>query len=499
MIIATVIVARSILAGLRKQGRLLDVNVKNTARRNGMTLSVSEEEPPRPGEPYELTVNMPLLERIYPRPHCIVRLSKAIAVALAVFSFGTRCFALADSASPSFRGEWTQYQSAPNHNAVFQGSLDAKWQYSATGRVNGGLAFVDGVIYFGTFEHDVIALDAAQGRQLWSTHLQNVVMSTPVVVGGLVIVGTGTNQVQRDEGEDTLWGTGHGDVVTALNAKTGKQVWEFQTVGEDMPSAALAGSVLIFGNGDMHAYAIDASTGRQVWQAPIPGVATMSSTAWDGTEAVTLASRGLAYTFRPDHTHTVAFNSHGEMLWSEPYGNSDCSPTLADGKVFVEGTSDVMVSSKGNWNWRGRNTVSALDARTGRLLWSYESAIGAYTSVASNERAIAGMYSNGTFYVSIPVTDQLVAFDANSGAVRWSLHTLAPVKMSPVVSDGSLYFGDTVGMLYVVDARTGGIRYLDSMKSPFTTSPPVIVGRTLVIANGDRILAIPLADLQIAD
>ena len=64
--------------------------------------------------------------------------------------------------------------------------------------------------------------------------------------------------------------------------------------------------------------------------------------------------------------------------------------------------------------------------------------------------------------------------------------------MSPVIHNGELYFGDTVGMFYTIDARSGKLRKAQAFDEPFTTSPPIIVGRTLIVVNGTTVRAFPI-------
>jgi outer membrane protein assembly factor BamB len=115
--------------------------------------------------------------------------------------------------------------------------------------------------------------------------------------------------------------------------------------------------------------------------------------------------------------------------------------------------------------------------------------------VASGEHAIAGTAVNGVLYQSIVNQNRLSAFDEQSGRVLWSVRTAGPVKMSPLVDNASVIFGDTTGILYNVDRRTGHIRHTASFKDPFSTSPPVIIGETLLVANGRYIFAIPTSVL----
>jgi outer membrane protein assembly factor BamB len=260
-----------------------------------------------------------------------------------------------------------------------------------------------------------------------------------------------------------------------------------------MPSAGVSNSVLVFANGDMHAYGVDLLTGKLRWKRHTPGVDTMGSTTISGSTAYTIASMGVPYQYGPN-THVIALEpSTGKVRWSAPYGNSDCSPTVGGGMVFVEASindrhSPVPIG--------GSNEVYGIDANTGKLRWRYKAPSGGfYTSVGSSERAIAGMYADGVLYQSLPISADFAAFDASTGKLLWKIDTESPVKMSAIFNNGLLYFGDSSGLLYTVDAKTGRIRNVKVFRAPFSTSPPVLLGNTLFIAGADTVYAIPADQL----
>jgi outer membrane protein assembly factor BamB len=117
-------------------------------------------------------------------------------------------------------------------------------------------------------------------------------------------------------------------------------------------------------------------------------------------------------------------------------------------------------------------------------------ACGDFTSEVSHERAIAGTYSDGTYYQASATENAVYAFDATTGTVRFRVPTRGRVKMSAIVRDGRLFFGDTSGYIYAVDSKTGAIRTRAHFKERFTTSPPIIVGATLFIATETALLAL---------
>ncbi len=86
---------------------------------------------------------------------------------------------------------------------------------------NRGAAYMDGMLFRGTQDARVLAFDFKTGKQLWETTIGNTkhgetAPSGPIAWDGLVYIG--------NAGGDFKGGKGH---MYALDAKTGKIVWEF--------------------------------------------------------------------------------------------------------------------------------------------------------------------------------------------------------------------------------------------------------------------------------
>lgn len=385
---------------------------------------------------------------------------------------------------------WPMYQHAPDHNAVFAGAQAYRWRRAFGAKINGGLALSDGTLYVESFDGRLTALDARTGKPHWSAQTGGVVMTTPIVADGVVVAGTGTSRVLTQSADRVVWGNAGGDAIVAFDARSGRERWRYSTIGEDMPSPALVrtgrGDAIVFANGDDHIRAVLLRSGAVVWKRAVNGIASMSSAAYD-RGAVFVVIGGPANSNVHDSVLAVDPQT-GRVLWSAPYGNADCSPAVAGGRVFVEGSA----AQSGPPDRNAFNVVYALSEGSGRLRWSWYSKLGTFTGTGSDEEAIAGLAAGGMLYQSIPATNQFAAFDARTGALRWIERTRAAVKMSAVLDAGTLYFGDTGNTLYALDARTGKVLSRRRFPSYFTTSPPVISGRTMYVANDTAVYALPL-------
>lgn len=423
----------------------------------------------------------------------------ALRISLGI-AFITTCGLLFGCARPPaalpLDGQWLMYQREPSHNAVIGGSLRAGWLFDAGAKINGGLAVVGDTVFLDTFGKELIALDLGEGTVRWRSRSDNILMSTPIVSAGRVFVGTGDNG-QLDPGPSgdstygpprvggsPIWGRPEGDSILAYDARTGAKLWQFQTVGEDMPSPALVARTLVFANGDLHIYGIDVS-GRQNWTRAADGLATMASATAVGNVVYLSICND-----RPYRCQTLAVDAAtGHVIWRAWAGNSDASPTYGDKKIFVTRVDPIPARNL----FLARATVEALDYRTGHEIWRYAvQRPGQLTQVGSSERAIAGTYFGSIYYQAIPTSDRIIALDSKTGKVLWKFTTIAPAKMSPVVARGRLYIGDTAGVLYVLDARVGTLLERHLFREPFTTSPPVIIGRTMLVTNTSRVYAFPL-------
>ena len=376
------------------------------------------------------------------------------------------------------------YQYSSSHNAVFtKPDLRVNWFAQLGGRVNGGLAVVADTVYVSSFDQHLYAIDLNTGHVRWKAATGNIVMSTPIVAHGIVVVGSGHDGFLDDDPTAQIWGRKSGDNLIAFDTKTGRKLWSFHTTGEDMASPAIDGTRLVFANGDLHAYALDLRSGRRLWIRHLSGVDTMAS----ATVRNGLAFIGLCHNM-PHFRRTLAVRTRGgDLAWSNPNGSCDASPAVDNGVVFVDGNDEGLNMP---YDTGGVDIVAAINEATGKTLWQHASPAGPYTLVASGEHAIAGTTVSGVLYQSIVNRNAVVAFDGRTGHELWRVPTSGPVKMSPVVTQGRVVFGDTAGILYSVYRVNGDVLHTWSFKNPFSTSPPVIIGGTMLIANGRSVLAI---------
>ncbi len=106
------------------------------------------------------------------------------------------------------------------------------------------------MVYIGSPDGTVYALNAAAGAKLWSFTAGGHVVSSPAVANGVVYVGS-------DDG-----------TVYALNAAAGARLWSFTTGNLVQSPPAVANGVVYIGSFDHNVYAFHLPGGLRVIKRP---------------------------------------------------------------------------------------------------------------------------------------------------------------------------------------------------------------------------------------
>ena len=143
--------------------------------------------------------------------------------------------------------------------------LEVLWKKNLGGIIGLSSPVVsNGVVYVGSFDHKLYALDSSSGNILWMAKTDDLIWSSPAVADGNVYIGSGDFNVY------------------AFNAKTGSLTWNVKTGGSVSSSPAVVKGVVYIGSGDSYVYALDASTGSLIWRAATGGAINSSPAVVDG-------------------------------------------------------------------------------------------------------------------------------------------------------------------------------------------------------------------------
>jgi quinohemoprotein ethanol dehydrogenase len=270
--------------------------------------------------------------------------------------------------------------------------------------LNRGVAYADGKVFSGTTDGRLIALDAKTGKLLWNVETvekddRRTITGAPRVFNGKVIIGQG--------GGDS----GSRGYVTAYDQKTGKQVWRFYTV-PGSPEENL---------GDPAMEAAAKTWGGEYWKTGTGG------TAWHGI------------TFDPEFNRIYVGTGN-----SGPYDPEKRSPGGGDNLYLA--------------------SIVALDADTGKYVWHYQmnpreawdykSTAGMITATLNisgrPRKVLMQAPTNGFFYVIDRETGKLISAE-KLGKVTWAeridLKTGRPIEYPDIRYEkgSSLIWPSTLG------------------------------------------------------
>ena len=316
-------------------------------------------------------------------------------------------------------GDVTTYRGDAGRTGVMQGpgptgSPGVAWQFQAGAPIGSSPAVVGDRAFLLSNDGVVHARDLATGTARWEVSLGATTGSaSPLVVAGLVVVGDSSG------------------VVHALDAASGAKRWSTQTDGAIDGAAAGVGDLVLTATEAGSAYALDARTGAVTWKAALPAGVTRSVTA--SADTVFVGAEGMLVAMRL---------SDGSIRWQTPVATSgDCgTPTVADGLVFDStGLDGSDPAAKG---------VVALDASTGAVRWRY-------ASPTQRQAYTPGVRDGRAFIVAEDGT--VVALDAATGAVAWTTKTGAVNEALPAIADGVVYVPTNGHTLVTLDQATGAM------------------------------------------
>ncbi len=316
------------------------------------------------------------------------------------------------------------------------------WTYTTGGAVASSPAVSDGMVFVGSYDNSVYALSATTGALIWSYPTNDWVVSSPAVADGKVFVGS----------YDTK--------IYAFDAFTGAFIWSYPTGDYVRSSPAVADGKVFVGSFDSKVYALDASMGTHLWNYPTGG-AVYSSPAYSYVF-------GMVYVGSLDGNVYALDASTGEEQWSYFTGqNVVSSPAVAYDNVYV-----------GSYYEDGK--VCALDAYNGDLVWVRTT--GNHSVVSSPAVASGKVYvgSNDWTGKGGEVIGKVCALDAWTGEPVWNYTTGGIMTSSPAVADGNVYVGSGDTKVYAF-----GIPVLSAWASTTPTIDGSIFSGKMWIAEAE--------------
>jgi outer membrane protein assembly factor BamB len=257
----------------------------------------------------------------------------------------------------------------------------------------------------------VWCLEAKSGRVVWRKHLASASESSPLVTGGRVYVGS------------------QDGTVYALNAASGAIRWRWHAGGAVKAGVAMSQGRLFVGDysGDMTA--LRASNGSVIWRAATTGRSFSRSGNFYATPAVAF---GRVYAGNTDgFVYSFAARS-GQLAWRESTGGYVyAAPAVA----ALPGMPPAVYT--GSYS----GAFYAFDARSGKVLWKHRAG-----GTISGAPSLIGR----VVYFSTLSKKTTTGLDARTGRVVWSFGRGA---FNPAISDGLRLYITGYSSLYAFKPR----------------------------------------------
>lgn len=216
---------------------------------------------------------------------------------------------------------------------------------------------------------------------------------------------------------------------------------------------------------------IEKATQKRVWQRTIQWTVNIPSIVGD-------SAYGITNNTNNGEQRVYALNLRdGSIRWNVVVGQGDflTDPAVWNGSVYV-------------WYWKG--LLYSLDSATGKTNWVYDSKLVARDGTSPGFVAVA----NGIVYNT--VLNTLVAVDAKAGTLLWSKTIDSNLRFSflaPTVAGDTLYITALTGsqfsspgpgFVYALDARSGVQKWTYKFNKPGLGYVLVAGNRAFFFDNG---------------
>lgn len=313
------------------------------------------------------------------------------------------------------------------------------WTFQCEDEIRGTPTFEDGLVYIGSYDNNMYAVNAKSGEFVWKYPTEAGVVTRPIVYDGSVYFGS----------EDKN--------VYVVSARHGRLNWTYQTDGPIRSSPGLAEGHIFIGSDDYNLHAINTISGRCSWKfnagSPIRSTPLIAQDhVFFGTES--------------GDFYSLDFSGKVRWRFSARRGITS-SPVINQGVIYV-GSLD--------------STLYALEAKTGWVIWRFRLVKPSITTPYAHNNLLFTGAINGVIY----------CIDTSSAKEVWRFTTENQVTGSPIIYRDSLYCGSVDGNLYSLDYQSGRLRWKFPTSGPITGTP-MAHGDIVYIGSADHNLYALLA------
>lgn len=319
-----------------------------------------------------------------------------------------------------------------------------------------------GKVFSASRAGDAVAYDVETGKQVWQIDLSNIdgkrgffdARQSALLNGGPI---AGSKKV--------FYGSENG-ILYALDAETGKLLWQANVQGEIVAAPAYDNNVVVVNTVSGILKAFDANNGETLWQVdqdvPPLTLRGISAPAIAPGAVIVGTSTGML---------NVYLIEKGQPAWSaevgEPTGSTELERVIdVDSKPIIFGDRVYAISARGN--------LVAIDIRSGRVVWQRQYSSYRQLSIDGN-----------TIYLT-DVKGHVYAVERVNGLEKWSQIALTNRQVTgPAVLDDYIVVGDFEGYLHWMNKETGNFVAQSHVDGSGIYATPTVSDNVLYVQSRD--------------
>lgn len=295
-----------------------------------------------------------------------------------------------------------------------------EWERQIHGRCFAGSTILDGVVYVPGGDSVLYALRARTGEEIWRYESGEELVTAPKIVG------------------ETLLVASQSETLFAVDRGTGKWKWQYRR--DAPPGFTVRGTAtpvvhedtVYMGFADGYVVALGLGDGQQKWERNLSTSGGLQFIDADATPVVDEAGNLYAASYK-DGVYGLKADT-GELEWSTV--RTGTNSMVQSGEVLLVG---------------GDGKIGAIHSATGRELWTLDLTQGkkGVGSAGRPPLLLRGL-------LVVPTAGALVFIDPLKGRARVAWNPGKGVTATPTVYNGRMYVLSNVGTVFALQLRGGG-------------------------------------------
>jgi serine/threonine protein kinase len=313
------------------------------------------------------------------------------------------------------------------------------WTFACEDEIRGTASYQDGVLYIGSYDHNMYALEAENGKFIWKYAANGGIVSKPAIHDNKLYFGS-TDQS-----------------IHAISCRGGKKVWVQPTEGAIYSSPTIAEGHLFIGSDDEHLHVLNILAGREAWSVNLGS--RVRSSPLVAADTVFVGS---------ENGEIQAYDFSGNIRWRTSAKRSvTASPHFNDGVIYITALDGVLY---------------AIDSKSGWVIWRYRMESGSISTPTTHENYVyMGSTDNSFYCVNIKSANKV-----------WSFDTDNQINSSPVLYKGAVYFCNVDGLVFSLHAGSGKLRWKYQTEGSITGSPIIVDDILYIGATDNKVYALPV-------